>query len=622
MDLFNEDNLLRYQNARRSSESRLDNFRRMRKGLIERFVGSEYASNSFNANLYSRTVDQPKTIVPKMMQMVSTFTYMLASTRPQVDITTTYTDCKPFAVKYKIALNNLLKEIAAEKAFRLIIQDAIFCIGIGKVCFVDGAKFDVPNPDFPPEPSQGAPQEHWDRYAQAQAEKMPRNVLMDAGKPFFEHVSLDDFNFDMSASCWEQIRWMSHDYRVPFDEVKNDPRYDKKTRDSLYPDSKWHSPNTPPARMLQTGGADVDELEDMITLSDVYLPHCKMWYVMSRKNTTAKPLYGDMWRGETDYGPFIPLSFYDVVDSVMPASLAAALAPLHDCINALKYKSTTQALDQKTVYTYTGNEQDAINVRDGSDQEIVRVNNDKGMGTMATTGANQQTVAYTQMLEVDMSKGAGNFDAIAGLGPQSGTVGQDKLIKDSTNVMMGLTRNRVYEFTSKVCESLGWMLWVDQVKTIPGQAMLPGISRPVPMTWTPQEREGDFWQYNFTVDPYSMEYKAPSDKLSDMMGLITNIALPAAMIMGQGGVTVNWQTFFEYCAELMDNPRVRDLFSFGGQPIQFQGQPTGGTMPSGGDGGEPSRYIKQTQSSPGQQQADLAQNLIRGMGQQQPQGTL
>ena len=83
---------------------------------------------------------------------------------------------------------------------------------------------------------------------------------------------------------------------------------------------------------------------------------------------------------------------------------------------------------------------------------------------------------------------------------------------------------RVVKFASDLCRDLGWLLWIDQVKETPLEFESEG--KKFQQRWTGEEREGDFLDYNFHIEPYSMQYKSPSERINGLTQFVTQIAMP------------------------------------------------------------------------------------------------
>lgn len=613
MDLYDQDTKQRFHRAREGADAQLDPFKWQRRRVIKLYAGSEYGDGVEDEK-------RKKTVLPLMQDFIGSATMMLSGGRPAVEVAPKHgqSGLEPFARIMKAMTNFTLKEIDAETTFFRITMDAI-CggMGIGKVCFAPGNEVQIRNPQLPPEPSMYDGPRAWDQYRQMQ-QVMPSHINVDAGKPMFFRPSFDDMSFDIPAESWEMMEWVSEDYRLPFETVRNDERYSEELRKLLTPDSKFEKNSKPRASTISDKRS---ELRDKITLTDVYLPPMRCWYTIVKKDPSLPPLYMEKWRGP-DWGPYIPLTFHDVPDNIMPISKAAALAPLHEFINLMWRKAMSQAANQKNILMYQS-DKDAKAIAAAEDMQAVKVINPKGIEVASFNGENRVTLATANLGEQEFSKRAGNLDAQLGLGAQASTAKQEELIKSSTNMQIDLLKSRNLKFATKVIESLTWMIFVDRAKRQQLAVQFAGQQTPLTVEWTPEDRDGDWFSYNFTVDPYSLPYKAPTDRLEEVDRFMQKLA-PFMMQMQQMGIVPNWPSIFEMNADLTDNPYLRKVFLVGNSPIEYPDAPSGAPPGGGGpemelpqDAGQPGsggRYIRQTQSSPQEQSARTSQALLSGGG--------
>ena len=611
----------RFWRAYDNADQLLRPFRVKRTAAINRYVGSEYGERIRGK--------ARKVLVNHTLTLVSTYSFMLAANRPQVNIATDKRDLAPFALRYETATNNLLEEVKAQETFRAVVEDALFGIGLARVAFAPGNVVEIPNPDLPAQPHPSMGLEAQFRY-RAATHAMPHSILVDAGKPSFERISLDDTCFDLPAKQWENMRWIGWSYRVSLEDAMSDERFNPEVRKQLYSDSKYGENSGERASDISTqgGGMDHDDLEDMVTLMDVYLPKEGRWAILSKKQKDLAPLIESDFDGPEE-GPFHRLSFFNVPDNIMPVSLAATLGPIVEAAEELRRKNTLDAINQKTILAYQGDGRDPENIVNAQHMQPVKVQNVQSVREMSFNGVNQGTAAAMVELESAFSRAAGNLDAMAGLGPQSATYGQDKLIKDSNNTIIQKMGDQVRTFAKLVVSGLGWMLWVDSTKHISGTHKFPGLD-PMPMNWSPEEREGDFWQYNFQIEVDSMRYKTPEEKLSEVTNIITSVYLPALPILSQMGVGIDFSLLADYQAKVLRCPILRDLITVNGIGLESrltmptQGLPPGAQQQQsptpllnmGGGGPSRTEYVRQSQA----QGTNPMQMLIQAAaGSQAPQ---
>ena len=503
-------------------------FREVRKKLVKDFVGSMYGSSGDSG--------RQDIIMNLMYQTAETYTMSLAANRPRVLVTAQHTDVTWFAHSFQLGINNLIKEIRLEDTLRKAVMDSFFSMGIVKVYTADAGLVELEGED----------------------------AWVDPGKPFAENISLDDFCYDTTASEWRKSSFALNKYRISREKVLNDGAYNKKVAEELdvvsqYPGWNADSGEVPIREMLKSETQEAG-IEPMIDLMDVWLPKDKLVVTLPvGKNT--EPLRVVEWEGPEN-GPFHTLSLTcEVPDNIMPVSPAMNLKPLHDLINGLLRKQRRQAQRQKDIPFYqAGHQDDARRIEKASDGEWTRVDNPDSVNVMKMGGVDPQNQAFSHSMKDTYDRMAGNLQMMAGLGPQSDTLGQDKLIHGAVTKREANMQYRVVDFTSRICRDLGSLLWHDQVLEIPQDFETSGIK--VRADWTPEVREGDFIDYNFEIEPFSMMYKSPSERMQGISSFVTQIALPMEGMMQQYGGTIDIQELVEMYAELMDMPRLKQIVKF------------------------------------------------------------
>jgi len=441
-----------------------------------------------------------------------------------------------FAHSFQLGINNLIKEIHLEDILRKAVMDSFFSIGIVKVYTADAGMVQLEGED----------------------------AWVDPGKPFAENISLDDFVYDTTASEWRKSTFALNKYRISKKKVMNDSAYDQDVIKELQPVSQYPGWNADtgevPVREMLKSETQEAGLEPMIDLQDIWLPKDNLIVTMPvGKNT--KPVRIVEFQGPEN-GPFHTLSLTcEVPDNIMPVSPAMNLKPLHDIINGLLRKQRRQAQRQKDIPFYqAGHQDDARRIERASDGEWTRVDNPESVNVMKMGGVDPQNQAFAHSMKDTFDRMAGNLQMMAGLGPQADTLGQDKLIHGAVSKREANMQYRVVNFTSNICRDLGSLLWQDEVLEIPQEFESGGI--PIRADWSPEVREGDFFQYEFAVEPFSMMYKSPSERMQGISNFVTNIALPMEGMMQQYGGTIDIQELVELYSELMDLPRLKQIVKF------------------------------------------------------------
>lgn len=554
-----------------TSYRKLEPFRTMQQALVDEYAGDGYGAGGKSS--------KREIIVNLLNQTVDAYMMVLAANRPRVLVSTHKPALKPFAAHYQVALNNLMQEIGIEYTIRRWVLDAFFCIGIVKV--------------------------HMANSGLVQIEK---DLWADPGKPFASNVSLDNFVYDTSATKWTEVQFAGDCYRIPFDDLQDSTIYDQDVVKDIRPSSKteWET-----ERLENIGRGyevDQDEFLPMVDLIDLWLPRDGVIETYPCKFTAGKLTpYGEPaarmeWDG-SEFGNYHVFGFGDVPENIMPTSPASQLAALARHINNIYRKQIRSARDFKEIDTYPpGGEKDGRSVQNAKHGDLVCVNDPRELGKIRTGGVSQELQMFLLNMQNDFNSAAGNLSAMLGLGAQADTLGQEKLIHGAVGGKTASMAERVRDAVTSLARDLGHMVWRDEVNVIPGQIELEGLDGyAVDATWRPNDREGDFIDYNLSIDVYSMAYKSPAERANAILQVLSQVYGPfMQMLMSQGG-TINFQRLNETLAELMDMPRLKDIVQFAGDIPE---QP--GAAPPGG-GGSPSstsrEYIRRSVGAGGTPQS-------------------
>mgnify|MGYP003651264424 CR=1 FL=1 len=525
MDPGNKTERSRLLKAIEVSNRALRPFRRKRESLVRDYVGSHYGTGGPNKEV----------VMNLMFQTAETYAQSLAANRPRVLVTSKFPKYSWFAHHFQMAIGNLMKEIHLEDVLRQSVMDAFFSIGIVKVYNADSGLIELEG----------------------------ENEWLDPGKPFAENVSLDDFVYDTQATSWPKAKFALNKYRISHEKMRKDGSFESKITKEMQPTSKftdWEGDDVSSGvRNMLKPETDPDEYEPMVDLMDVWLPHENLVVTWPVHNA-EEPLRVVEWQGP-ETGPFHVLSFGDVPDHIMGISPAMNLKPLSDIINGLLRKQRRQAQRQKDIPFYqAGHHDDAKRIEQASDGEWTRVDNPDSVNVMKMGGVDQQNQAFGMAMTDVFDRMAGNLQAMAGLGPQADTLGQDRLIHGAVSKREANMQYRVVKFTGELCRDLGWLLWIDQVKQIPMELEIG--DQTIQREWNGELREGDFLDYNFEIEPFSMQYKSPSERLNGLTTFVTQIGLPMQQQLAENGGSIDMQELVEMYSELMDLPRLKSIIKF------------------------------------------------------------
>lgn len=553
-------------------------FRKNRVAMLKEFVGSYYSDNG-----------APNEVVVNLLNLTAdAYTVGLASNSPKVMVKTNFPELRSFAYGYQKTLNDFCKEIRFNEILQKIVLDAFFSYGISKV-FMDEWK----------------------------AIQLDDDIWADPGRPHIARISPDDFGCDMSVKDIRRCRFMWDEYRVPWQSVVDNGDYDKKIVKMLSPNSKWERGDAEEANQITTGAiVDDDELEPMIDLMDVWLPEIEKIGVFSR-HVVAGPL--KLVDPGPEGGPYDFLHFADVPDNVIPSSPAHNLMGLHLLYNGLVRKQARQAKRQKTNPTYSPSAtEDAERMKRVNDGDWVKVSDPQGINVVSQGGVDQTNMAFSMSVMDLFNRQAGNLSAMAGLGPQAPTLGQEQMIYSAVSRKEAKMQQRVHEFTAKSIGKIGHLIWADAYFSRHSSVEARRGTRVyIDTSWTPEKREGDFWQYNFDIEQYSTNYEPPEAKAQKMERVISQLVTLAPLLQQMGG-TIDVQELVRQYSEMLNIPELDQVVTFATPPqIQRPG-------PSGEGSGKPAEttrnYIRRNVPTGGtpESRSSILQQTLMGGGQVTP----
>lgn len=501
--------------------------RKNRLSAIRQFVGMHYSENGSDKRVPTNFIELAVTV----------YVRMLAARAPGVLVSTDIQSLRPFAKDMEIALNQIPKEIGLGSTLQRAVVEAMFSIAVVKVGIGSSGK---------------------------------EELGVDYGQPFVDLLSIDDYFFDMSAKTRDSIQYEGNDYWMTVDDARrvfgvDDIEADEHTTDGQDGQERAESVST------NTGG---DIYGDRVWCRDVYLPRVnKMVSYGVKSNRVFKVVD---WDGPI-HGPYHTLSFSDVPGNILPLPPVSLWIDMHELGNALFRKLGKQADAKKTVAAFQGgNDEDVERLKNAADGDGIRYSGQKP-DNITVGGIDAPTLAFYIQIRDLFSYFAGNLDTLGGLSPMTDTVGQDKLLSEAASARVKQMSERTIDFAKDIFRSLAWYEWTDPVRqrTI---VKKPDAGVPVGVTkkWSMETRDGDFIDYNFDIDVYSMQDDSPSTKLQKIGTVLERFVFPVLPQFAEQGGRVNLQKLCRHIARLSNTPELEDIVEFV-EPDGMPRQPSGGS---------------------------------------------
>ena len=162
-----------------------------------------------------------------------------------------------------------------------------------------------------------------------------------------------------------------------------------------------------------------------------------------------------------------------------------------------------------------------------------------------------------------MSRFAGNLDSLGGLSAQSATASQDKLLNEAASARVAAMSARTADFAKEIFERLAWYVWTDPVRVRKSAGFYSKIlDIGEDKLWTPETRDGDFVDYNFSIDAFSMQDDSPAMRMQKLNETMQNFVYPMLQQLTEQGAIIDMQTLLDYIAKNSNQPILSEIVRF------------------------------------------------------------
>ena len=529
IDLSDKTQRHRLLRAVKKSREAMEPFRKVREEMIRDYCGSWYSEDNARS---------PKTLINLINQTARIYAVALAAENPAVLVSTPRAENVPFARLFEHNLNALIEDMNLDKTFRRIVLDAFFGIGCGVVIMRDsGTEF----------------------HGMLESEE---DVWFDPGEPWFNRVSMDDLILDMAVKELSKMRYCGHQYRADFEKVKSERGYNQDVTARLKPSPKNSNSTTSRAEEISTGvECEDDELKPMIWLQNIWIAENRSVATMAVDQPDLPPLIEQDWTGEQS-GPYKFLSLGVVPDNVMPAPPAINLKGMHDLQNRLHRRMEKDSDAHRVVNAYPpGAEDDAETLRTAKRNTWKQVAEPERIKQVEVGGVDQRDMALATFIQDEYDRMAGNLRAMGGLGSQAPTKGQEELIHGAVSRNEADLRMAVVSFAAEAVLDLGRLMWEDEFLEIESSMPVGNSGIEVSANWVPGVRDGNFEDYRFRVEPYSMVFKTPDQKLDELYETLQQLA-PLWPMFQAAGAVLDAEAIVKEIARLKNRPEFERFITF------------------------------------------------------------
>lgn len=506
------------------SKQRLETPCKKRVEAIQQFVGHNYSENGSDNRVPVNLLEMAVTI----------YVRLLAAHAPKCIVRTDYPELKPFAADMECVLNQIPGEIGLEETLRSAVLEALFSMAVVKIGIGVGSKGD---------------------------------------EPFVSLVQLDDYFMDMSGRTWDEVQYEGNEYWMDIDEIKE--LYGVDLLGDDYSGSSTQG-------VTQAHAVSVNEssepLVDRVLLRDVYLVRKNRMITYAVQS--MKVLRDVPWDGP-DGSPYIRLGFSMVPGNLLPLPPVATWRDLHELANALFRKLAKQADAKKTVAVFQGgNDEEVDSLRRAKDGDGIRYNGAKPE-EITVGGIDQSALAFFIAVKDINNVMAGNLDSLGGLSPQTNTATQDKLISEASSKRVQDMSDRTVAFAKAIFSRLAWYAWTDPVRRrtirkVASRQFDLGITK----QWTPETRDGDFLDYNFDIDVFSMQDDSPNARAQKILTILERAVAPFQQQLAEQGAYIDMKMLISVLGKYSGVSEIDEIVKFANQEeMSTKPPPSGNPTP-------------------------------------------
>jgi|GEM_PF-1101348 len=506
------------QEAVHRGVKRMHNFRAARLMFLRNYVGQYYdrASGEVGTEALGLIFNAIRALVP---HIVMNF--------PHFNLRSPYLAMQDYGELLGLAIDQHSIKIDVKSKYRRGLVDSIFTLGVWKTGLAQSNSLYAIDPD--------------DR--------------IDGGTVYTEVVDFDNFVVDPNSRehLFADARFLGDRIYISRQKLLDSGLYKNDLVERLPRVDSMHARDH--AYELSMQGIQIDEnfeMEDIVEVIELWVPAARATVTVpgSREVTFEDFLRVDDFYGP-DEGPYTLLALTPPVPgNPLPIPMVGVWNDLHILANKMAKKIVDQALRQKDIVTYRrAAADDAQEMLDAQDGESIACDDPDGVAVKSFGGQQNSNEVHLSQLQAWFNYMAANPDALAGLGMNTGSATETRVLAGNASVGLEDMRDMMYSAAAAEGRRRAWYFHTDPLieiplvrrKPMPAQ-YVPGMNGPLMVTpaqiveeqvlLTPEARRGDFIDFVFSVEPESMGRRDSRTRFAQALDFATKI-LPAAASSAQ-----------------------------------------------------------------------------------------
>lgn len=400
---------------------------------------------------------------------------------------------------------------------------------------------------------------------------------MGVGEPFVDRVSPDDYFLDPLARDKDEATFEGDRLYLLRESMLSSPLFEGQ-EDVI---SKLPAKRQQEGKRAESiGGVAAGEpYAEIVEVERVFFPERREIQYVPATGESEEPLATIPFEAPVK-SPYLMYGMNWVPDNPYPLPLGLAMVDAHELVKQVGQKIGEQAKRQKRVLladaTVDETESDAIqNAPDGS---LIRVQSVDRYREVDYGGASKDNYDGLAILWDQFSRQAGNMDLMSGAKAQSETLGQDQMLYQSASLRVDYYASQLRDVVREICRGQAWYIWSDPVTQRQANYEVQGLS--VSVDVGPGDLEGEFEDYVWDIEPYSMGPDDPKQQFVRTLQWFQNVALPA--IQASPDVAINGEAIMKATAKMADIPYADEFVQPMSELVQQVQQQAGMVQQAGG----------------------------------------
>lgn len=173
-------------------------------------------------------------------------------------------------------------------------------------------------------------------------------------------------------------------------------------------------------------------------------------------------------------------------------------------------------------------------VTNAKNLDVLQVQGLEGVKPISVGGMNEQNLGWLAFAEDVFNKSGGTEPIMRGAGTKSPTLGQDQMLHQNASRIINNMYTRFHRFQTSILKKLAWRIWTDPTVYIPLIHEVPGVGT-LPKVFSQADKVGEFYDFVFSIKPYSTQRMSPEVKYQRMMQFASQWVLPTMSLAAQQG---------------------------------------------------------------------------------------